>query len=215
MSLNQPISMTAAAVVKKILPILILGLFFCGYESFGQQKIKERKYDITVLGIKIGEMVAGQFTYQDSMIYKVNSKVAFWMFGNVNVDFEANSWISDGMVVKTNSTSSSNRGNFSSNIQWNGKFYEVDASNYKFENKKPISDPIDFGSVMMFFHEPKAGNLFLGEVFGLVDKVRRIENNGYEVTINGNTNRYYFKEGVLVRAVMENSIKNYVIKLVE
>jgi hypothetical protein len=68
---------------------------------------------------------------------------------------------------------------------------------------------------MLFFHEPKEGEDFLGEVFGLVSKVKKIENNGYEVNINGNTNRYYYENGVMVLAEMESPIKNYLIKLVE
>lgn len=206
-------TMVAAAIQKPAL--LLLVIVFSTHVGFGQSIVKERKYEITVLGFNIGEMTANRSTSRDTTIYKVNSAVSFWFFGKVNVDFNVDSRNVGNQVVWSRSVSSSNKGDFQSEVKWNGKFYEVDASTYKFENNKPINQPVNLSSIMLYFHEPKGGEDFLGEVFGLVSKVKRIENNGYEVTINGNTNRYYYENGVMVKAEMESPIKNYLIKLVE
>lgn len=202
-----------AASQKLLLFLLIFA--FTSKIGFGQSMVKERKYEITVLGFNIGEMTANRFTSRDTTIYEVTSEVSFWFFGKVNVEFNVDSRINNKQIVWTRSFSSSNKGDFQSEVKWNGRFYDVDAMTYKFENEKPIEDPLYLSSVMLFFHEPKGGEDFLGEVFGLVSKVKKIENNGYEVTINGNTNRYYYKSGVMVKAEMESPIKNYLIKLVE
>lgn len=212
---NLRISTTVAVAASQKLALLLFIFFFSTQVGFGQSMVKERKYDITVLGFNIGEMTANRSTSKDTTIYKVSSAVSFWFFGKVNVDFNVDSRIKNKQVVWSRSNSSSNKGDFQSEVKWNGKFYEVDASTYKFENSKPINQPVPLSSVMLFFHEPKGGEDFLGEVFGLVSKVKKIENNGYEVTINGNTNRYYYKNGVMVKAEMESPIKNYLIKLVE
>ena len=197
------------------LALLLLVLAFSFQSGKAQNLATERNYEITVLGFSIGEMTANRSTVRDTTIYQVSSEVSFWFFGKVNVDFSVDTRLKNKQIVTTESFSSSNKGDFESTIKWNGDYYEVDAATYKFENTKPIEKPLYLSSVMLFFHEPKEGEDFLGEVFGLVSKVKKIENNGYEVNINGNTNRYYYENGVMVLAEMESPIKNYLIKLVE
>lgn len=199
---------------KKLTVLLVL-LSSLGLTSHAQNLTNEHQYKITVLGFNIGEMTANRSKKSDTTIYQVNSKVSFWFFGKVNVDFDVDSRIVNKQIVWTRSNSSSNKGDFHSELKWKGKHYEVDATTYKFENSKPIDFPISLSSVMLFFNEPKGGEDFLGEVFGLVSKVKKIENNGYEVTINGNTNRYYYEKGVMVKAEMESPIKNYLIEIVD
>lgn len=211
---NPLISTTAGAAVSKKLILLVLALVFVLGDGFAQNQSNERNYEITVLGFKIGEMTANRSKSSDSTLYKVKSNVSFWFFGKVNVDFRLDSRFANNQVVWTRSFSKSNKGDFQSEVKWNGRHYEVDASTYKFENSKPIYDLITLSSVMLFFHEPKANQDFLGEVFGLVSKVKKISTNVYEVTINGNTNRYYYENGIMVKAEMQSPIKNYLIKLV-
>jgi hypothetical protein len=203
------------AAASQRLALLLLALAFSFQSGKAQNLADERNYEITVLGFSIGEMTATRSTIRDTTIYLVSSEVSFWFFGRVNVDFSVDTRLKNKQIVTTESFSSSNKGDFESTIKWNGDFYEVDAATYKFENTKPIEKPLYLSSVMLFFHEPKEGEDFLGEVFGLVSKVKKIENNGYEVNINGNTNRYYYENGVMVLAEMESPIKNYLIKLVE
>lgn len=208
-------STTAGAAASKKTAILLVLLAFYTQVGFGQSVVNERRYEISVLGFSIGEMTAKRSNSKDTTIYKVKSAVSFWFFGKVNVDFNVDTRVKNKQIVWSRTFSSSNKGDFQSEVKWNGKLYEVDASTYKFENNKPIHDPLYLGSVMLFFHEPKEGENFLGEVFGLVSKVKKPTTNCYEVTINGNTNRYYYKNGVMVKAEMESPIKNYIIKLVE
>ncbi|WP_198672972.1 DUF6134 family protein [Algoriphagus litoralis] len=211
----QRTSTMVGAAVSQRLALLLLVFAFSAQDGKAQNFATERNYEITVLGFSIGEMTANRSTSRDTTIYQVSSEVSFWFFGKVNVDFSVDTRLKDKQIVRTESFSSSNKGDFESKIKWKGDFYEVNASTYKFENTKPIKKPLYLSSVMLFFHEPKEGDDFLGEVFGLVSKVKKIENNGYEVTINGNTNRYYYKNGIMVKAEMESPIKNYLIKLVE
>lgn len=212
---NLPISMTAGVAASRKFAFLLVLFALLVQVGHAQDLVKERNYEITVLGFNIGEMTANRTNNKDTTIYSVSSKVSFWFFGKVNVDFSVDSRLRNNQIVWTRSFSSSNKGDFKSEVKWNGKFYDVNASTYKFKNDQPIHDPVSLSSVMLFFHEPKGNEDFLGEVFGLVSKVKKIENNGYEVTINGNTNRYFYENGVMVMAEMESPIKNYLIKLVK
>jgi hypothetical protein len=214
MSRNQHTSMMVVAAASLKFTFLFLLLAFYSQIGFSQGVVNERHYEISVLGFNIGEMTANRSKSADSTIYKVKSNVSFWFLGKVNVDFRVDTRMTKNQIVWARSTSSSNKGDFKSEVKWNGKFYEVDASSYKFENSKPIHDSVSLSSVMLFFHEPKDNQLYLGEAFGLVTKVKKLNASSYEVTINGNTNRYYYENGVMVKAEMQSPIKNYMIKLV-
>lgn len=212
---NLHTSMMAAAAASQKTALLLVLLVFYTQLGFGQSVVNERRYEISVLGFSIGEMTANRSKSADSTIYKVKSNVSFWFFGKVNVDFRVDTRFAKNQIVWSRSSSSSNKGNFQSEVKWNGKLYEVEASSYKFENSKPIHEPVSLSSAMLFFHEPKENQPLLGEAFGLVSRVKKLSADNYEVTINGNTNRYYYENGVMVRAEMESPIKNYVIKLVQ
>lgn len=211
---NLPSSMMEGVAASRKLQLLLLLLIFSFGDGFSQNHPNERNYEITVLGFKIGEMTANRSKSSDSTVYKVKSAVSFWFFGKVNVDFQSESRVLNNQVVWTRSESKSNKGDFRSQVKWNGRNYEVNASTYKYENSKPLYDPVSLSSVMLFFHEPKPNQDFLGEVFGLVSQVKKISNNVYEMTMNGNTNRYYYENGIMIKAEMESPIKNYLIKIV-
>lgn len=211
----QPITKMGSCSLSKIAGFTLVMLVLTMHNGFSQNSLTTRHYEISVLGFSIGEMTANRSKSADTTIYKVSSQVSFWFFGKVNVDFKVDSRFAKNQIVWARSFSTSNKGDFQSEVKWNGENYKVDATSYKFENNKPIMNPVAFSSVMLFFHEPNGIEDFLGEVFGLVTKMKKIEGNGYEVKINGNTNRYYYENGIMVRAEMESPIKNYIIKLVK
>lgn len=212
---NQPITKMGSCSLSKVAGFTLVMLVLTMQNGFSQNSLTTRHYEISVLGFSIGEMTANRSKSADTTIYKVSSQVSFWFFGKVNVDFKVDSRFAKNQIVWARSFSTSNKGDFQSEVKWNGENYKVDATSYKFENNKPIMNPVAFSSVMLFFHEPNGIEDFLGEVFGLVTKMKKIEGNGYEVKINGNTNRYYYENGIMVRAEMESPIKNYIIKLVK
>lgn len=173
-----------------------------------------RKYDVQVAGINIGEMVAKKTVDKDLKLYEINSKVSFWFFGKVNVNFHTLSKYNQTMFVGSEVKSETNKGNFLSTMKWTGKQYEVRARNYKYENDQPIDRPFHYSAALFFFEEPVNHQEMIAEAYGLPIKIHKRKDH-YEVTINGNTNQYYYSNGKMVKAIMEFPVKNYVLKLKE
>lgn len=151
----------------------------------------------------------------DTLLYEVKSQVKFWFFGNVDLKFLTVSKFLKDRIVKTKSESKTNRGDYLSKIAWKGDHYQVNASTYKYKNDIPIKNPLSWCSNKMFFQEPKAGDVFLSEVYGTAQEIRQIEAGVYEINVEGNTNRYYYKSGRLEKIVLENPIKNYQVRRVQ
>lgn len=180
-----------------------------------QTKTESLNYEIVVLGVKIGTMMAQKVTLPDSLFYQVDSQVKFWFFGKVELKFNTKTHFLGGKLVKSRSDSKTNRGNFSSKVDWKGTHYAVNATSYEYENQKPLQGPLAWSSAKLLFHEPTEKELFLSEVYGVTGPIKKIGPGTYEITVNGNTNEYYYTAGRLEKIVIENSIKNYQVRLVK
>lgn len=203
----------AAANMRRITVVLglLLSLSHLGFS----QTTESAKYEIVVLGMKIGTMTAQKLNQSDSLLYKVDSQVKFWFFGNVELKFNTRSHFLGGKLVKARSDSKTNRGDFSSKIDWKGNHYAVNAASYEYQNAKPLKGPLAWSSTKMFFHEPSDKEIFLSEVYGVTGPIKKIGPGAYEITVDGNTNRYYYVGGKLEKIVLENAIKNYQVRLIK
>ncbi|MEB2784169.1 DUF6134 family protein [Algoriphagus persicinus] len=190
--------------------ILLFLLFGAGINCFSQTKTN--RYDIVLAGFTIGSMQADKTTSPRGGDYQIHSKVEFWFFGKIHVEFLQKVHYEKGQLMKATTNSDSNRGNFLTSVTWNKDHYDVDANSYKFHNEDPINQVIHASTATLYFHEPKAGDILISENFGMLTTVREIEKGVYEIEVNGSMNRFYYEGGVLQKVVLENNIKNYSIK---
>jgi hypothetical protein len=172
-------------------------------------------YEIVVLGLKIGNLTAQKIVGADSVSYTVDSRVKFWFFGDVDLQFLTRSHFRAGKIIKTFSESKTNRGNFDSKVNWNGTQYQVDAKSYKFANRTALKGPITWCSSKLFFQEPSGQELFLSEVYGVSAPIKKIKPGVYEIEVEGNTNQYHYQGGKLVKIVVESPIKDYQVRRVK
>ena len=196
--------------------ICLLFLLFWMVPSVKAQTQKETAtYEIVVLGLKIGNLTAQKLAAGDSVRYTVDSRVKFWFFGDVDLQFLTRSHFKAGKIIKTFSESKTNRGNFDSKINWTGTQYQVDAKSYKYANRTPVKGPLSWCSTKLFFHEPSGQELFLAEVYGVSAPIKKISAGVYEIEVEGNTNQYHYKGGKLEKIVVESPIKDYQVRRVK
>ncbi|UJP67116.1 hypothetical protein IPZ59_15725 [Mongoliitalea daihaiensis] len=192
---------------NKILIILLFSKLF-GSNAFSQNT---QQYDISIAGISIGEMTAEKKAVGEEIHYEIKSNVSFWFFGKINLDYLTQSVYKNKQLMRADVRSSTNKGDFQSTIRWNSSKYDIQASNYKFDQETTYDKPLYYSSVSFFFEEPLQVKEFIAESYGIISPIKKIKDY-YEVEVNGNTNRYYFVDGKLDKAVMEFPVKNYVIK---
>lgn len=195
---------------KSVVFVLFFGM---ALNSFAQTQTNT--YDIVLAGFTIGTMQADKTTRDKEEDYQIHSKVEFWFFGKIHVEFLQHVNFQNGQLMKATTKSDSNRGNFVTTVTWNKNHYDVDANSYKFHNEEPINQAVFGTPAKLYFEEPKAGDVLISENFGKLTKVVELEKGVYEIDVNGNTNRFYYEGGVLQKVVLENNIKDYVIRLAE
>ena len=190
--------------------ISILVLLWMSFSLGYAQVTKETaSFDRVVLGLKIGNLTAQKTAGADSVRYSVDSRVKFWFFGDVDLQFLTRSHFKGGKILKTYSESKTNRGNFDSKVNWTGTQYQVDAKSYKYANRAPLKGPVLWCSSKLFFQEPSGNEVFLSEVYGITAPIKKISPGVYEIEVEGNTNQYHYKAGKLEKIVVESLIKDY------
>ena len=177
--------------------------------GYAQATKETATYEIVVLGLKIGSLTAQKTAVGDSVRYSVDSRVKFWFFGDVDLQFLTRSHFKGGKILKTYSESKTNRGNFDSKVNWTGTQYQVDAKSYKYANRAPLKGPVLWCSSKLFFQEPSGNEVFLSEVYGITAPIKKISPGVYEIEVEGNTNQYHYKAGKLEKIVVESPIKDY------
>jgi hypothetical protein len=201
--------------IKNLYSVVYITLFLIFISSnlvLSQEKNTIQNYDIVVAGFRIGGMTAEKIESTAQTKFEINSLVEFWFFGKVHVEFlQTASYLND-QLIEAYTHSISNRGDFETFVEWSGEYYEVNANTYKYENKEPITRKVYSSPAKLYFQEPKAGDLLMSENFGLLTTVKEDETGVYSIDVNGNTNTFYYEGGILQKVVLENSLKNYVIR---
>ncbi|PRY90824.1 DUF6134 family protein [Mongoliibacter ruber] len=192
----------------KPLFFLLFTFLILGHLNLKAQVIQ--KYDVSIAGISIGEMTAKKFDRGEETVYELSSNVSFWFFGRINLDYFTKTIYNGKMLRSANLTSTTNRGNFKSDIDWKGDHYKIQTTNYKYELDTTINRPLYFSAAVFYFQEPKQVKEFMAEAYGLPSPIEK-KGDYYEVDVNGNRNRFYYKNGQLEKAVMQFPVKNYVI----
>ncbi|MCC5936080.1 MAG: hypothetical protein JJU34_02250 [Lunatimonas sp.] len=197
-----------SANIYRVFLFLIFQVFL--FSASSAQEV--HRYDITVAGFTIGEMEAKKWDARDTTYFQLTSKVSFWLFGQINIDYLTEVNYFGERFISSRVESTTNRGDFLSRVWLDGEVYQVDAKSYKYELRDEISEEVTYSAVRLFFEEPRETDRMLAENYGVFGEVFRVDKGGYESLANGNKNRYEYTEGKLQRAVMQSPIKNYVIK---
>jgi hypothetical protein len=194
-------------VLKNYL-ILVILILLC----MPLQAQDRHEYEITVAGFSIGEMTATKTITGDTTTYLLTSKVSFWLFGQINIDYTTDVKYVGNRFIRSSVSSRTNRGDFLSRIWLQGDVYQVDAKSYKYELETVIRESITYSAVRLFFEEPIGRGKMIAENYGVFGSIKALGGNTYVTIANLNENKYTYNEGKLERAVMHSPIKNYVIK---
>lgn len=192
-------------------PILFFIVFFWVGITCHAQEVAIEKFDISIAGISIGELVAKKELKGEEVHYELKSAVNFWFFGKINLDYLTEAIYRDKMLIKAITTSKTNKGDFGAKIDWLNDHYVIKATNYKYELDTTVHKPYYFSSAVFYFEEPKQVKEFIPEAYGRPSLIKKTKDY-YEVNVNGNKNRFFYINGKLDKAIMEFPIKNYVIK---
>ena len=198
---------------KRGIFILFLGCVILPLKAQHQQEV--RKFVVSLAGIDIGEMQATRVRTDSITRYTLVSKVSFWFFIRIHVEHKIVSEYHKDILVSTQSTSKSNKGNFVSSIVKSKDKYIVKASSYKYQLDTIIDKPIKFNVARMYFDRPSGVNEILADTYGVLAPAYYSERDMLITNVLGNKNKFYFQKNDLLRATMYSTVKNYEIRRIK
>lgn len=192
--------------------IILLLFLFSGSMVAAQKSV--RQFEIRVAGFKIGDLTATQTILNDSLTeYNLQSKVSLWLFYRIEVTYSNTSQFLKEQLVNSVANTITNKGHFHATTHWQKDHYIIKSTGYDdYELDTIISTPIKFNIAKMYFQLPKNGTRVFADAYGVLSKAEFLDDKKFMVEVLGNRNKYYFQNGVLQRASMDNPIKNYDVK---
>ena len=207
-----------AVVVQQLKPKCILGkvafmllvfLFAWSHNIIAQ----ERDYAIRLAGFQIGDLKVKKYPCDTLTCYELKSKVNFWLFTRVMVDYAVITKYYDVQLISSVVTTHSSKGDFESVTQWNKDHYRVKVNAYQYKKDTTIHDPIYFNVGKLYFEKPHDNEAIYADNYGVITRAKVVKGNEIAVSVLENDNTYLYDEDLLVRAEMYNPIKNYQVKL--
>lgn len=192
--------------------IILLLLLLSGSVVAAQKST--RQFEIRVAGFKIGDLTATQTILNDSLTeYSLQSKVSIWAFYRIEVIYSNTSRFLNGQLISSTANTITNKGDFHATTSWQKDHYEIKSRAHNdYELDTIIRIPIKFNIAKMYFELPKNGTKVYADAYGVLAQAEFIDDKKYLVEVLGNRNKYYFKNGILLGASMDNPIKNYEVK---
>jgi hypothetical protein len=200
--------------------LFLFGVLFPGFLSLATAQTaptETHHYAIEVAGIRVGTMtVVRQPLDNNRTVYtaisdlKVNLLVyTIKVYYKVTDQFEGKKLMLSTVDVQTN------RGSFASRTEWKDDHYDINANQYKYHRKATENQSIDFASSLLYFNEPIGRNQVYAEYFGDYFTMKRTASGTYHATIDDRQDDYIYQNGRLVKAIKHNSLKNFVIRLLD
>jgi len=189
-------------MIRLLLLSLVVSI---GYRGSAQEV---RAFNISAAGINIGEMTVSREVRDTLTHYVMKSDVNFWFFSHVRLSYKVYSVYHNDHLISSQVTTQSNKGTFTSMVQWNKDHYVVDAQAYKYSNKEIIRGPIQTNSARMIFEEPIGKTRALADSYGVLASLD-FKDNAYALDVLGKVNHYYYSKGLFKRAVVYHSVKNF------
>ncbi|MFD2571092.1 DUF6134 family protein [Spirosoma soli] len=196
--------------------LTFLLIFYASF-LFAQPTAETHQYAIEVAGIRVGTMTAVRQPQVDNRTtYTLISdvKVSLLVY-TVKIYYKVvNQFVGQKLMLST-VDAHTNRGNYASRTEWKGDHYDIVANQYKYKHQAVERNNIDFPISSLYFYEPVGRKRIFAEYFGDYFNVSQTAQGTYRAQLGDRQDDYMYENGRLVKVIKHNSLKNFVLRLLE
>ncbi len=189
--------------------IVTVVLVFISTLSFSQSK----KYNISSKGSKIGTLVMHETNIEGTKHIEVVSQMKVKVVMTVSLMYKLNSVFKNGNLHHSSVTTYVNGHVHSTSVTENkGDHYLLTIDGHS--TKKFMK--IKFSEAMMYLTEPVGHKWIYSEIDDIMKPIKSLGNHVYEITNpkNGHKSKYYYKDGVLDKTNIPESIVPFFLELI-
>ena len=172
------------------------------------------KYKVYFMGSEVGTYVAKRISKNNNTTIKVNGKSVFSFVKEFEMVFYSESRFTNGHLIHSLSKRFLNGEKKDSVMIYKNKNnrYRV----YSFIKGASVVENIYFTGCMMYFNEPRSFKKIFADNKGYFVPIKKIKDHVFETEDDdrNETITYYYKDNILVKAIIEKSLFTLEMKLV-
>ncbi|ADV50486.1 hypothetical protein Celal_3215 [Cellulophaga algicola DSM 14237] len=162
-------------------------------------------FDIIYKEKTIGSLIATKSTKDAKINYHTSSTIKFRIIKEIAVNYKYDVSFNAKVLKKAAVNISINEKSHAKTLtHWHGNEYQIT------KNDKPevaIKNTITYATVLLYFVEPLDITDCYSEQDGSFNTIISLGNHGYKkINANGKENEYYYKNGVLEKAVIDGGL---------
>lgn len=196
---------------------LVLILLLSHNACLVAQPTETHHYAIEVAGIRVGTMTAVRQSFSDDRtLYTLISdvKVPLLVY-TVKIYYKVVNRFEGGKLMLSTVEARTNRGNYASRTEWKGDHYDIVANQYKYSHTAVEWNNIDFPISSLYFYEPIGQTKLFAEYFGDYFKLNATTTGTYRALLDNREDEYLYENGRLVKVIKHNTIKNFIVRLLD
>ena len=197
---------------------LCVGWFVAAAQATTDVSLPEtHHYAVEVAGIRVGTMTAiRQSQPNNQLIYTLISDVKVnLLVYTVKVYYKCINQFDGKKLMLSTVETHTNKGDFSSRTEWKGDHYDIEANQNKYQKQATERASLEYPLTSVYFSEPAGRARIYSEYFGDYFTFSRSAKGAYKAVLNDHEDDYYYENGRLVKVIKHNSLKNFVIRLLD
>ena len=189
-----------------ILSGLVLFLF-----SFTSPSKTVHEYNITVGGVKVGELSATMEIENDFTTYTLSSDVSVYILHRYRVKDDLKAVYKGKMLQYATVKTTVGKNDYFSVIIWNKDHYDININAYKYEKHSIEIKPIQYSVAKIYFEQPPSNEQIFSEDYGVYSNANFIAGNLLQLVFLGKKDKFMYADGAMSKADMQSAIRDFII----
>ncbi|WP_158976921.1 DUF6134 family protein [Cellulophaga sp. L1A9] len=193
---------------------LILFNFFTVQGNLESPPNKTLWFDIIYKEKTIGSLKATKTSKNAKITYHTSSTINFRLIKEFAVNYKYDVSFDAELLKKAVVNISINDKSHAKTLtQWHENEYHIEKNG---KTEAPLESTINYATILLYFVEPLNVTDCYSEQDGSFNTIIPLGNHGYKkINANGKENEYYYKHGVLEKAVIDGGLISFEMQLRE
>jgi hypothetical protein len=168
-------------------------------------------YEIKVAGMKVGKLIATKEIRDNTTIYTLSSDASVVLLHHYKVKEVLMATYQNNILQHVSIWGYMGKKSYSSAIHWNKDHYDININGYHYSRQSTEYAPIKYSIARIYFEEPPVNERIFSEDYGVFSNISFQKEHEKNMVFEGHKNKFVYASGEMVKAEIQNSIKEFVI----
>jgi hypothetical protein len=178
---------------------------------FANTTVVVHNFAIRIAGMKVGKLTATKEVKSNITTYTLSSDASVVLLHHYKVKEVLIANYQNNILQHVYIWGYMGKKSYSSSIVWNKDHYDININGYHYSRTSVEYMPIKYSISKIYFEEPPVNERVFSEDYGVFSNIAIQKENEKEMVFNGYKNKFAYASGEMIKAEIQNSIKEFVI----